>query len=232
MRVVLGEDEALMRHGLVLLLERAGFSVVGVAANEEELVGETEHHRPDLVVTDIRMPPDHRDEGLRAAARVKARWPEIGVVVLSHHAQRGVAVDLLRDHATGIGYLLKQRVADVDQFLADLRSVAHGRTVIDPDVVSLLMTGAPRAATEGLTDRQERVLGLMARGYSNAAIARELSLSEKSVVHHVSHIYDILGLELTPDAHRRVQAVVRHLSADRWPGPLATSHRIDADRHG
>ncbi len=216
MRALIGEDEALMRHGLVLLLERAGITVVAAVEDGAALLAECERQRPDLVLTDIRMPPDHRDEGLRATLAIKARWPGTGVVILSHHAQRGVAIDILRNHATGVGYLLKQRVADVDRFVADLRAVATGRTVLDPEVVSLLMSGAPASATEGLTERQERVLGLMARGHSNAAIARELSLSEKSVVHHVSHIYDVLGLALTPDTHRRVQAVVMHLGAE-WP---------------
>jgi DNA-binding NarL/FixJ family response regulator len=160
------------------------------------------------------MPPEHRDEGLQATWRIKTRWPDIGVMVLSHHAQRGIAVDLVRDYATGIGYLLKQRVADVEQFTEDLRAVAAGRTVIDPQVVSLLMSGAPVSASHDLTARQERVLGLMARGYSNAAIAQELSLSEKSVVHHVSHIYDVLGLPLTSETHRRVRAVVMHLGSE------------------
>lgn len=213
MRVVIGEDEVLMRQGLRLVLERAGFSVEAAAEDAEGLLHETERRRPDVVVTDIRMPPEHRDEGLRATQQIKSTWPEIGVMVLSHHVQRGIAVELLRNHAVGIGYLLKQRVADVDQFTDDVRAVAGGRTVMDPEVVSLLMSAAPAAATAGLTARQERVLGLMAQGLSNAAIARELSLSEKSVVHHVSHIYDVLGLPLTSDTHRRVQAVVRHLTA-------------------
>lgn len=211
-RVIIGEDEALMRQGLQLILERSGFQVLATAEDGQALVAATERHRPDLVVTDIRMPPTHRDEGLRATREIKTRWPGIGVMMLSHHAQRGIAVDLVRDHATGIGYLLKQRVADVDQFTHDLRAVAGGRTVMDPEVVTLLMSGASAGATRNLTERQERVLGLMARGFSNAAIARELHVSEKSVVHHVSHIYELLQLPVAEDSHRRVQAVIKFLA--------------------
>ena len=211
-RVIIGEDEALMRHGLQLILERSGFQVLATAEDGRALVAATERHRPDLVVTDIRMPPTHRDEGLRATREIKTRWPAIGVMMLSHHAQRGVAVDLVRDHATGIGYLLKQRVANVDQFTHDLRAVAGGRTVMDPEVVTLLMSGAPAGSIRNLTERQERVLGLMARGFSNAAIARELRVSEKSVVHQVSHIYEVLQLPVAVDAHRRVQAVIKFLA--------------------
>ncbi len=215
MRVVIGEDEVLMRQGLTLLLEAEGFTVVGVAEDGEVLLAQTERHHPDLVVTDIRMPPEHRDEGLQATLRIKQRWPEIGVMLLTHHAQRGVALDLLQDHASGIGYLLKQRVADVAQFTAHLRAVAEGVTVLDPEVVTLLMRAPGPAATRRLTAQQERVLALMAEGHSNAAIARTLSMTEKSVVHHVSHIYDVLGLTPTPNTHRRVQAVVQHLARDR-----------------
>lgn len=210
--VIIGEDETLMRHGLQLILERFGFRVLATAEDGPSLVDAIAQDRPDLVVTDIRMPPTHRDEGLRATREIKSRWPEIGVMVLSHHAQRGIAVDLVREHATGIGYLLKQRVADVDQFTHDLRAVAGGRTVLDPEVVTLLMSGAPPGTTQNLTERQERVLGLMARGLSNAAIGRELHVSEKSVVHYVSHVYEVLGLPVAADTHRRVQAVIRYLA--------------------
>jgi DNA-binding NarL/FixJ family response regulator len=210
-RIVIGEDETLMRHGLQLILERSGFHVLAAARDGRALVEATEQHHPELVVTDIRMPPTHRDEGLQATREIKSRWPEIGVMMLSHHAQRGIAVDLVRNYATGIGYLLKQRVADVDQFTHDLHAVAGGRTVMDPEVVTLLMSGAPAGSIQSLTERQRRVLGLMARGFSNAAIAQELHVSEKSVIHYVSEIYKALRLPVTADAHRRVQAVIRFL---------------------
>ena len=211
MRVVIGEDEALMRQGLTLLMDGAGFEVVATVGDAEALVRAAADHAPDLVVTDIRMPPDHRDEGLRAALRIKDRNPATGVMVLSHHVQSGYTSELLRGNASGVGYLLKQRVMDMEAFTHDLRKVAGGGTVLDPEVVNLLMERVRTTSPGGLTDQQERVLALMARGLSNAAIARELHIREKSVVRHVSHVYDALGLAETPDAHRRVQAVVQHL---------------------
>ncbi len=211
MRVVIGEDEALMRQGLTLLMDSAGFDVVSTVGDAESLVQAADDHKPDLVVTDIRMPPDHRDEGLRAALRIKDRNPATGVMVLSHHVQSGYTSELLRGNASGVGYLLKQRVMDMEAFTHDLRKVAAGGTVLDPEVVNLLMERVRTTSPGGLTDQQERVLALMARGLSNAAIARELHIREKSVVRHVSHVYDALGLAETPDAHRRVQAVVQHL---------------------
>lgn len=216
--IVIGEDESLMRDGLRLILERSGFRVLAAARDGRELVGSTQEHHPDLVVTDIRMPPTLRDEGLQATREIKARWPEIGVMVLSHHAQRGIAVDLVRDHGTGIGYLLKQRVADVDQFTHDLHTVAGGRTVLDPEIVTLLMSGVPARSIQALTERQNRVLALMASGLSNAAIAQQLHVSEKSVIHYVSEVYKVLGLPVDADSHRRVQAVVRFLGES---APLA-----------
>jgi DNA-binding NarL/FixJ family response regulator len=213
MRVVIGEDEGLMRQGLTLLLRSADVEVVATAEDAEGLLAATAEHQPDVVVTDIRMPPDFKDEGLRAAIRIKETYPKIGVMVLSHHVQRRYTTELLRGHASGIGYLLKQRVMDIDAFSRDLTTVASGGTVLDPDVVTLLMARARSTSSDNLTPSQERVLSMMARGFSNAAIARELHITEKSVVRHVSNIYDLLGLQATPDAHRRVQAVVQHL----WP---------------
>jgi DNA-binding NarL/FixJ family response regulator len=209
-RVVIGEDDVLMRHGLALLVESSGFEVVALADDGDALVELTMQHRPDLVVTDVRMPPNHRDEGLRAALEIKRQLPATGVLVLSHYVQRGYTVDLLREGASGVGYLLKQRVMDVEAFGRDLATVAAGGTVLDPEVVTLLMASARTTSADRLTERQKAVLRLMARGLSNAAIARELHIREKSVVRHVSHIYDLLGLVDTPDTHRRVQAVVQH----------------------
>jgi DNA-binding NarL/FixJ family response regulator len=206
MRVVIAEDETILRRGLQLVLEHGGFDV---ALHEA-----VERVRPGLVVTDIRMPPTHSDEGLVAAIRIRAEHPETAVVVLSQHVQRRSASALLSGDAGGVGYLLKQRVADVETFLDDLRTVAAGGTALDPDVVEVIMNRAVRSddAVARLTPRQREVLALMAEGRSNARIAAELFLSEKAVVQHTSRIYDALGLALDPEAHRRVLAVLHHLN--------------------
>lgn len=216
MRVVIGEDEALLRRGLELMLGDAGFDVAAVAGDATELEAAVAEHRPDLVVTDIRMPPNFTDEGLLAALRIRAQFPGTAVVVLSQHVQRRYAVELLSAHTGGIGYLLKQRIADVDQFLADLRRVAEGGTAIDPDVVAVMVSRARRSdsAIDALTPRQQEVLGLMAEGRSNASIAARLFLTEKAVVQHASRIYDALSLAVDSDAHRRVLAVLQHLNRD------------------
>jgi len=215
LRVVIGEDQALMRHGLTLVLERAGFEIVANAADAEDVVRKTAAHRPDLLVTDIRMPPTTTDDGLRAAIEVRSRVPGLPVLVLSQYLQRDYAVELLESGDEGVGYLLKQRVADVDRFVADLHRVVAGGTVLDPEVVAA-MVGRHRAEEDPvalLTDRQREVLELTAQGRSNAAIAAELGVSEKAIVRHTSNIYDELGLGSSPDDHRRVLAVVRFLSA-------------------
>jgi DNA-binding NarL/FixJ family response regulator len=213
MRVVIGEDQALMREGLVLLLERAGFEVVGVAAEAEDLVRKARAHRPDVVIADVRMPPTQTDEGLRAALEIRAAEPEIAIVVLSQHVQRRSAAELLRsgDGAGAVGYLLKQRVADSEAFCADVRRVAAGGSVLDPEVVSVMLGRAERGPIEQLTDRQREVLALMAEGRSNAGIAERLVLTERAVIKHVSHIYETLGIPECADDHRRVLAVVRYL---------------------
>ena len=215
MRVVIGEDQALMRTGLTLVLERAGFEIVAIAADAEDVVRKTAAHRPDLLVTDIRMPPTDTDDGLRAAIEVRSRVPGLPVLVLSQYLQRDYAVELLESGDEGVGYLLKQRVADVDRFVADLHRVVAGGTVLDPEVIAA-MVGRHRAEADPvarLTDRQREVLELMAQGRSNASIAAELGVSEKAIVRHTSNIYDELGLGSSPDDHRRVLAVVRFLSA-------------------
>lgn len=216
MRVVIGEDEALLRRGLELMLKDAGFEVAAVAADATTLHAAVEQHRPALVVTDIRMPPTFTDEGLVAALRIRTEFPGTAVVVLSQHVQRRYAVELLSGQGGGLGYLLKQRIADVDQFLDDLRRVAEGGTAIDPDVVAVMVSRARRSdsAVGALTTRQQEVLGLMAEGRSNASIAARLFLTEKAVVQHTSRIYDALGLGLDSDAHRRVLAVLQHLTRD------------------
>ena len=214
MRVVIGEDQLLSREGLALVLERAGFETVASAADGEDLVRKALAHRPDLVITDIRMPPRHADDGLLDALGIRARRPGTPVLVLSQHVQRRYALELLADDAGGVGYLLKQRVADVGAFLDAVRSVAAGGTVIDPEVVALSLDRSTShdAQLEALTTRQREVLELMAQGLSNAAIARRLVVSEKAVVQHCSNIYGALDLTARPDDHRRVLAVLRYLA--------------------
>ncbi len=215
MRVVIGEDEALLRSGLTHVMRAAGFDVVAAVGHAHELVRSAAEHVPDIVVTDIRMPPDHKDAGLRAAMEIRRQHPEIAVLVLSQHLQRTYAVDLLGDRSSGVGYLLKQRIADVDTFTDDLRRIAAGGTVLDPEVVSLMVARARghHDALDRLTPRQQQVLALMSEGRTNASIARTLSITERAVVQHTSHIYDELDLALSDDDHRRVLAVIRYLSS-------------------
>ena len=215
MRVIIGEDEVLLREGLRHLLDSDGFDVVAVAGDAESLEAEVAGHRPDLVITDIRMPPTHTDEGLLAALRMRERYPMIPVVVLSQHVQRRYATELLDQNGGGFGYLLKQRIADVTTFTSDLRRVAAGGTALDPEVVSVLLARATRGSSTvgALTARQREVLALMAEGRSNARIASTLFLSEKAVVQHTSNIYEALGLPVDADDHRRVLAVIRFLAS-------------------
>jgi DNA-binding NarL/FixJ family response regulator len=214
-RVVIGEDQALLREGLVLLLERRGFEVVGVAGDGEDLVRKARAHDPDIVIADVRMPPSQTDEGVRAALTIRASHPHIALVVLSQHVQGRYASELVEssEDAAGIGYLLKQRVADGDAFCEDLRRVVAGASVLDPEVVRSMITGTRNGPLADLTPRQLDVLRLMAEGRSNAGIAEELVLSEKAVIKHVSHIYGALGLDVDAHDHRRVLAVVRYLTA-------------------
>jgi DNA-binding NarL/FixJ family response regulator len=216
MRVVVAEDETLLRQGLIHVLEHGGHQVVAAVGDGEQLIEEVERHQPDLVVTDIRMPPSHTTEGLVAAVRISRAWPEIAIVVLSQHVQRQYALELLAERPAGVGYLLKQRIADVATFQADLERVQAGATVLDPEVVALMVKRARRrhTALDGLTSRQGEVLALMAQGRSNAAIARQLTITEKAVVGHVSRIYDELGLATDDDDHRRVLAVVQYLTRE------------------
>lgn len=214
MRVVIGEDEVLLREGIVHVLESDGFEVVAAVGTAVELENEVRRLGPDLVITDIRMPPTHTDEGLLAAVRIRRAHPGIAVVVLSQHVQRRYAAELLEAQDGGVGYLLKQRIADVQTFTADLRRVQAGGTALDPDVVAVLVSRASKlsGAVGTLTPRQLEVLGLMAEGRSNASIAASLGTSEKAVVQHTSKIYDALGLPVDADDHRRVLAVIRFLS--------------------
>lgn len=212
---MLAEDEALMRHGLSLVLGEGGIEVVADVRDAINVVRAVELHRPDLAITDIRMPPTNTDDGLRAALAIRAQRPEQAVLLLNHHVQREYAQELLQDRADRVGYLLKHRVADIDAFLAAARRVAAGGTVPDPEVVAVLMERVRRAdrAVDALTPRQRDVLTLVAEGRSNGAIARRLGIAEKTVVQHVSMVYDQLGLLDSQDDHRRVLAALRYLSA-------------------
>jgi DNA-binding NarL/FixJ family response regulator len=213
-RVVIADDEALLRQGLVVLLRGAGFDVVGTAATAPELVAAVEATRPDVVLTDLRMPPGHADDGLRAAIDIRQRGLAHGVVVLSQFVQRRYAVELIGADPDGVGYLLKQRVSDVDQFTGDLRRVGSGGTALDPDVVDVMLARVSRddSAVERLTVRQRQVLALIAEGRSNAAIADRLGVTERAIVQHTSNIYAELGLPDGGDDHRRVLAVLRYLA--------------------
>lgn len=213
MRVVIAEDEVLLREGLGHLLANDGVEVLAAVGTAAQLEREVARHQPDLAITDIRMPPTYTDEGLVSALRIRHAHPAIGVVVLSQHVQRRYAAELLGQDGGGFGYLLKQRIADVRTFTTDLRRVAEGGTALDPEVVSLMVTRASRGdgVIAGLTPRQLEVLALMAEGRSNAGIASALFLTEKAVVQHTSNIYDALGLPVDADDHRRVLAVVRYL---------------------
>jgi DNA-binding NarL/FixJ family response regulator len=216
MKVVIGEDEALLRRGLTLVLENAGIVVAAAADDAVGLVELTDRHRPDLVITDVRMPPTHTDEGMVAALQLTRRFPDMAVVVLSQYVQRRYAVELLAEKRQGVGYLLKQRIADVDTFCTDLRRIHAGGAVIDPEVVAIMVAraGQDDGAIARLTPRQRQVLTLVAQGRSNSSIATELVVTEKAVVQHTSRIYDALGLAADDDGHRRVLAVLKYLARE------------------
>jgi len=214
MRVVIGEDEALLREGLSLVLDRGGITVAAMVDDATALPIEVARHQPDLVLTDIRMPPDGTDDGLRAALAIRRAQPQMPIVVLSQHVQRQYAVELLRDATAGTGYLLKHRIAATQTFVADLRRVADGAVVLDPEVVETMIARATLhdEALEALTPRQRDVLRLIAEGRSNQGIAKALVIAEKTVVQHTSSIYDRLGLADRDDDHRRVLAALRYLA--------------------
>jgi DNA-binding NarL/FixJ family response regulator len=214
-RVVVADDAALLREGLARLLVEAGFEVAGLAADADELFDLVERCRPDVAIVDIRMPPTHTDEGLRAAKEIRGRWPDVGILVLSQHVRASYALELLSDGTDGIGYLLKERVSDVDELRAGVERVAKGDSVLDPLVVEQLV-GRPRrgnAPLEHLTAREREVLALMAEGRSNKAIAQRLFVTEHTVEKHVKNIFGTLRLPPSPDDHRRVLAVVTYLDA-------------------
>ena len=214
MRVVIAEDSALFREGLARLLEGAGCEVAGRAADGRELVKLVEANVPDIVVTDIRMPPTHTIEGLVAAAEIRDRHPEVAVLLLSQYVETTHALKLLERGGDGVGYLLKDRVSDVRQFVEAVRRVAAGGSVIDPEVVSQLFARKRRKdLVDELTERERETLRLMAEGRSNSAIASSLHMSEKTVEGHVRSIFSKLQLEPAAEDHRRVLAVLTYLKA-------------------
>lgn len=212
MRVVMAEDSVLLRAGLTRLLEDAGLEVVAAVNDAVALVDAVERLQPDVVIADVRMPPTHTDEGIRAAVEIRQRWPKVAVLVLSQYVEERYATELLAGETAGIGYLLKERVADVREFVDDLKRVAAGGTVLDPEVVAQLFARSRRhEPLRTLTPRESEVLRLMAEGRSNAAIAEALVVSAGAVEKHVNNIFTKLGLAPTASDHRRVLAVLQYL---------------------
>ncbi|MGZ4396648.1 MAG: response regulator transcription factor [Gaiellaceae bacterium] len=213
MRVVVADDALLLREGLARLLTEAGFELAGLAGDADELLALVEEQQPDVAIVDIRMPPTHTNEGLHAAREIRARWPQVGIIVLSQYLQPSYAFELLEGGAEGIGYLLKDRVSDLDELSSSVRRVAEGGSVLDPSVVARLV-GRPRGDDDplhALSDREREVLSLMAEGKSNKAIGGSLWISEHTVEKHVNSIFAKLRLQSSPDEHRRVLAVLSYL---------------------
>jgi DNA-binding NarL/FixJ family response regulator len=210
MRVVIGEDQALFREGLARLLTEAGFAVVGQACDATELLVKVGAQRPDVVVTDVRMPPDHTDDGLRAARVIRTRFAGTAVLVLSQYVVERAALELIGDSPSGVGYLLKNRVRDIDAFIEAIQRVAAGGSALDPDVVGRLI-GRRQDPLAGLTTREREVLTLMAEGCSNHGIAERLVVTDHAVEKHVNGILRKLGIGADPVEHRRVLAVLAFL---------------------
>jgi DNA-binding NarL/FixJ family response regulator len=212
-KVVICEDLALLRDGLKRLLTDNGMEVVAAVADGDRFVSAAFGHKPDVCVVDVRLPPTFRDEGLRAALTARERMPGLPILILSQHVEQTYAAELLADGVGGIGYLLKDRVADVDEFVAAVRSVAGGGTVLDPEVVAQILTRRRSGALDELTPREREVLALMAEGRSNHAIAETLVVTLGAVEKHVSSIFGKLGLPPSDEANRRVLAVLAFLRA-------------------
>jgi DNA-binding NarL/FixJ family response regulator len=214
MRVVLGEDSVLLREGVARLLEDSGFDVVGRAGDAEDLLRKVRAHKPDVAIVDIKMPPTHTDEGLRVARTIRAELPGTAVLVLSQYVEEDYALDLLSENAEGVGYLLKDRVADVERFVDSIRRVASGGSALDPEIVSRMLGRRRRGdPLDELTERERQVLALMAEGRSNRAIASELVITERAVEKNVTAIFAKLDLPATTADHRRVLAVRAYLEA-------------------
>ncbi|MFD8509563.1 response regulator [Streptomyces antimycoticus] len=211
MRAVIAEDSVLLRVGLVKVVQTAGFEVVAEADDAEGLLAAVGEHRPDIAVVDVRMPPGFTDEGVRAALLIRRQWPDTAVLLLSQYVEERYAADLLTSHTEGIGYLLKQRVADVEEFIDALRRVAGGGTALDPQVVAQLLVRRHSDPLDRLTSRERDVLELMASGRSNAGIAGALVISESAVAKHINSLFGKLDLPVAEADHRRVLAVLRFL---------------------
>jgi DNA-binding NarL/FixJ family response regulator len=212
LRVVIGEDDVLLREGMVRLLTEAGFDVVAQTGDADDLMRRTLAHRPDVAVIDVQMPPRHEDDGLRAATALRERLPDMGVLVLSQFYEESYALDLIGDRAQGVGYLLKERVADVAAFVDSVQRVAAGGSAIDPEIVARML-GRRRTAgpLDELTPREREVLAAMAEGKSNRGIAEELVVSETAVEKHVTRIFNKLGIGPSSTEHRRVLAVLTYM---------------------
>jgi DNA-binding NarL/FixJ family response regulator len=212
---VIAEDSVLLREGVARLLADAGMDVVAKVGDGDRLVSAVSALRPEIAIVDVRMPPTHTEEGLRAAIKARAACPGTAILVLSQYVEERYATELIGDNARGVGYLLKDRVADVDEFVAAVRRVADGGTVLDPEVVAQLLGRRRRGVDPlaGLTRREHEVLALMAEGRTNAAIAEGLFVTEKSVEKHTTSIFAKLGLTADVGEHRRVMAVLRYLQA-------------------
>ncbi|MCX4822924.1 response regulator transcription factor [Streptomyces sp. NBC_01142] len=214
MRVVIAEDSALLREGLVQLLTLRGVEVAAAVGDAASLLAAVAEHRPQAAVVDIRLPPDHTDEGLRAAVEIRRSWPGVGVLIFSQYVETRYATQLLGNGGAGVGYLLKERVVDIGEFVSALERVASGGTALDPEVVAQLFGASRRtSALDTLTPREREVLGLMAEGRTNHSIAESFVVSERAVEKHIANIFTKLGLPPGESGHRRVLAVLRYLDA-------------------
>ena len=213
MRAVIAEDSVLLRAGLTRVLESSGITVLAAVGDAEALLTAVEEHRPDIAVVDVRMPPGFTDEGVRAALLIRQAWPEVAVLMLSQYVEERYAADLLAANTAAVGYLLKDRVADVADFIDALERVAGGGTALDPEVVSQLLLRKRSDPLDRLTARERDVLGLMAEGRSNARIAQTLVITESAVGKHINNIFSKLDLPPDEGDHRRVLAVLRYLNA-------------------
>jgi DNA-binding NarL/FixJ family response regulator len=214
-RVVVGEDDVLLRAGICRLLEDAGVEIVAQTGDAEDLLRKSLAHRPDVTLTDVQMPPHNEDDGLRAALELRRQRPEAQILVLSQHADQQYVLDLVGDQPAGVGYLLKERIGDVDTFIDAVERVAGGGTALDTEVVALMLgRRRPDDPLESLTARERDVLGAMAEGKSNRGIAADLFISEAAVEKHTTSIFSKLKLDPSPNEHRRVRAALRYLSAN------------------
>jgi len=215
MRIVIAEDSVLLRAGLTRILADAGEEIVATVGDADALIGVVERNLPDLAIVDVRMPPTHTDDGLRAALTIRNRWPAVGILVLSQYVEERYATELLANDTRAIGYLLKDRIADVSDFIEAVRRVGGGGTALDPEVVSQLLARSRQSdPLAALSPREREVLALMAEGRTNAAIARTLIVSDKAIEKHVSNIFMKLDLPPSDSEHRRVLAVLRWLEGE------------------